>query len=868
MLRDKAKSGGSTKQGKVMGVALVDSPTRVAPLTSVKDPPPYGAQHRQDALWEGGNEALPPRWQQFEMGDSERRYQDDNLVMVSWNQPLPGVRLGRSYFVNHNTRTTSWKKPVPDRPAGSLTPESVIEGHSECIWNLTCVGTDCNIMSASSDGSIRQWIRDGEPVGEPWRSDGGVTSMAVCPDQRKVVSGSVDGRLRLWNVKEGSMVRDPWEGHSAAVRCLDWSPNAREITSGSEDGTIRRWNPITGRQIAPPIETGHGRVYAVKYSPRGDKFASCGSDRVIRVWSKDGDMAIRKWQSIDGKELVVLRGHTSIVTSICLSPDERHLVSASSDYSVRIWHLKTNQQVGDPLLHDDQLLAIAIPSDGQYIASAGLDKNIYVWSFEAALKQNGNQADGKLKIFDGSPLPKRQANNEGSTRYWIRDGEPVGEPWRSDGGVTSMAVCPDQRKVVSGSVDGRLRLWNVKEGSVVRDPWEGHSAAVRCLDWSPNAREITSGSEDGTIRRWNPITGRQIAPPIETGHGRVYAVKYSPRGDKFASCGSDRVIRVWSKDGKLLIEIKGHVNSVWSLCWSKNGTYIFSGSGDMAIRKWQSIDGKELVVLRGHTSIVTSICLSPDERHLVSASSDYSVRIWHLKTNQQVGDPLLHDDQLLAIAIPSDGQYIASAGLDKNIYVWSFEAALKQNGNQADGKLKGHASSSKDIFDGSPLPKRQANNEGSTRYGNDFWGGGTKSTPRRLPPHRGPSPPRRRNFLYFRRSVDASPSMPLQAQRWNFSLFSGRIPAHTVDVAPARDEDRYAIAPATEAEKAAAMQYAIGNEVNGSSHQGGAAAGVQGPQEGPPIQTVQGQNLAAPTEESSDLIGCCGFVLVRRSRSH
>jgi hypothetical protein len=51
MLRDKAKSGGSTKQGK--GVALIDLPMRVAPLTSAKDLPPYGTQHRQDALWEG-----------------------------------------------------------------------------------------------------------------------------------------------------------------------------------------------------------------------------------------------------------------------------------------------------------------------------------------------------------------------------------------------------------------------------------------------------------------------------------------------------------------------------------------------------------------------------------------------------------------------------------------------------------------------------------------------------------------------------------------------------------------------------------------------------------------------------------------------
>ncbi|KAJ8580024.1 WD40 repeat-like protein [Rhizopogon salebrosus TDB-379] len=471
MLHDKAKSGRSTKQGKVKGVGLVDSPTRVAPLTSVKDLPPYSAQHRQDALWEGRDEALPPQWHQFEAG-GDMWYQDDNLLMGSLNRPLPGVRLdgprqlipgyewhvsplGRSYFVNHNIRTTSWKKPVPDRPVGSLTPECIIEGHSKCIWSLACVGTGCNIMSASEDGSIRQWISDGKPVGELWRSDGvGVGSMAVCPDETMVVSGSADGRLRLWNVKEGSVVGDPWEGHSAPVRCLDWSPDTREIASGSQDGTIRRWNPITGRHIASPIETGHGRVHAVKYSPQGDKFASGGDDNIIRMWSKDskllieikghdgpvyslcwwakdgaymfsgsGDMTIRKWQSIDGKELVVLRGHTRAVRSISLSSDERHLVSASEDCSVRIWGLQTNEQVGDPLLHDDELLALAIPSDGRYIASAAKDKKVYVWSFEAALKQRGNQvrSDGKLKghassskdIFDGSPLPKRQADNEG-----------------------------------------------------------------------------------------------------------------------------------------------------------------------------------------------------------------------------------------------------------------------------------------------------------------------------------------------------------------------------------------------------------------------------------------------------------------------
>lgn len=168
--------------------------------------------------------------------------------------------LGRSYFVNHNTRTTSWKKPTPERPAGSVTPECVINAHSKSIWSLACL-TSCNIMSTSDDGSIFQWTKDGKQVGDAWHSEGGgVNAIAMCPDETMIATGSTDGRIRLWNMRRGSVVGDSWEGHEDAVRCLDWCTNGLEIASGSGDGTIRRWNPHIGRQIAAPMQAGHGLV--------------------------------------------------------------------------------------------------------------------------------------------------------------------------------------------------------------------------------------------------------------------------------------------------------------------------------------------------------------------------------------------------------------------------------------------------------------------------------------------------------------------------------------------------------------------------------------------------------------------------------
>lgn len=59
-----------------------------------------------------------------------------------------------------------------------------------------------------------------------------VGSMALSLDHTMVVTGSTDG-IRLWNMKEGSMVGELWKGHTDAVRCLDFSPNAVKIASGS-----------------------------------------------------------------------------------------------------------------------------------------------------------------------------------------------------------------------------------------------------------------------------------------------------------------------------------------------------------------------------------------------------------------------------------------------------------------------------------------------------------------------------------------------------------------------------------------------------------------------------------------------------------
>ena len=237
--------------------------------------------------------------------------------------------------------------------------------------------------------------------------------------------------------------------------------------------------------------------------------------------------------------------------------------------------------------------------------------------------------------------------------------------------VMSVSWSPLGDKIVSGSYDNTVRVWDPVSGELL-NALERHTDSVLSVSWSPLGDKIVSGSDDKTVRVWDSNTGKLIGRPLEGHTGYVYSVTWSPRGDKIVSGSADRTVRVWdSTTGDELMKLEGHMWDVSSVSWSPLGDKIVSGSGDKTVRMWDSNTGDELMKLEGHTNWVLSVSFSGDGSHIVSGSRDGTVRVWDSNTGKPIGRPLEgHTHYVYSVSFSEDGSCIVSGSGDKTVRVW------------------------------------------------------------------------------------------------------------------------------------------------------------------------------------------------------
>jgi hypothetical protein len=195
------------------------------------------------------------------------------------------------------------------------------------------------------------------------------------------------------------------------------------------------------------------------------------------------------------------------------------------------------------------------------------------------------------------------------------------------GGVASMPECA-LRKKAAGRSNARLvseREQGWQTGATIL---EGHTSWVMSVAFSFDGLRIVSGSDDRTVRIWDAVSGA-VLHTLEGHTSSVSSVAFSSDGSRIVSGSVDKTVRIWDAvSGAVLHTLEGHTSSVSSVAFSSDGSRIVSGSVDKTVRIWDAVSGAVLHTLEGHTGSVTSVASSFDGLHIVSGSYDKTVHIW------------------------------------------------------------------------------------------------------------------------------------------------------------------------------------------------------------------------------------------------
>ena len=315
------------------------------------------------------------------------------------------------------------------------------------------------------------------------------------------------------------------------------------------------------------------------------------------------------------------------------SPEGERLVTASWDYTARVWNARTGTPITPSLVTHGQLWSVEFSPDGKWVVTACDDGTAQVWD-----AQNGQRISGALR--HASP-------------------------------VHVAGFSPDGRRVVTGSADNTARVWDALTGQGLSPPLQ-HSGEVVSAQFSPDGTRVLTGSADGTAVVWDAVTGARLVGPLQHG-GPVRTAQFSPDGKRIVTASYDTTARVWDGEtGRPLTKPLRHGDRVTEARFSPNGKWIVTGSWDKTARIWDSTDGHPFTAPLEHGWPVTSAEFSSDSKRLLTAAGDGMARVWDTQTGQLLSEPSNQGAGLWSARFSPDGTRIVTASRDNTAVVWDI----------------------------------------------------------------------------------------------------------------------------------------------------------------------------------------------------
>lgn len=275
-----------------------------------------------------------------------------------------------------------------------------------------------------------------------------------------LLSGSMDTKIKLWDVyQEGNCLRT-FMGHHKAVKDVTFSNDGRRFLSCGYDRQMKLWDTETGQCLKA---FSNGKIpHCIRFHPDEDKqniFLAGMSDKKIIQYDMNSAEITQEYDQ-----------HLGPVNTITFVDENRRFITTSDDKTMRAWDFDIPvviKYIAEPDMHS--MPAVTLHPSKKWLAAQSLDNQICIYSAE-------NFRQNRKKRFAGHTIA---------------------------GYACQVGFSPDGKWISSGDSDGNVVFWDWKTGRI-KSRLKAHSKVVIAHEWLPHeTSKVITASWDGLIKLWD-----------------------------------------------------------------------------------------------------------------------------------------------------------------------------------------------------------------------------------------------------------------------------------------------------------------------------------------------------------------------------
>jgi WD40 repeat protein len=570
------------------------------------------------------------------------------------------------------------------------------DAHAGGVAGVAFHGNGTQVLSGGADKTVKLW----EIVNKPEGTATGqlVKTFGPLPEAVRAVAfnrahsqiGAAAGKKAIvWNLGDGKEVRKL--EHPAEVADLSFSPDGTRLTTGAADNEVRVWELATGQELQAFLHS--EAVRAVAYHPGNNALLFSGSaDKTIALHT----MTVSRVLS------VAPRGADATPLAVAVTANGSHVVTAGSDAKIKLWN--AGNGANERTLEGGKgVSSLAVSKNNVLLAAGCADRIVRVFSLNDGKLLAEIKTPGVIRDLAFTPNNQTLAaactpeEGAGVLQTWnvvYNPGQPVsaefGKPvqtYDGAGAVGSIVFDNAGGAFYSGSADKPIQAWKLAADTPLKN--FGHPNIVNAVAFNPAGTQLATGCHDGRVRIFDVAKGNVIreiqAHVTQPQPSAVYCLAWSADGKQIVSGSYDHSLKLWnSADGKLVREFKGyedkkfekgHREGVFFAAFSPDGKTLASAGGyDHTIKIWNVADGSVVRELtnphlkasapsQAHPGVIYRVRYTPDGKRLISAGGAPRLRGYLAIWNAGDGKMLYGGEQslgtLFSLAISADGKYLA-----------------------------------------------------------------------------------------------------------------------------------------------------------------------------------------------------------------